>query len=203
MQPGVRPTTRRLPYDFRITHKKISVERTGGILTGSKSRRIGMTLPGDSATGYRKGSEACGVAIRYWLFTGYVHRTRPTIGLWPPLYYFATHWMLFAITKAYIATVRHRAFTASDPYPLCVHDAPSSSSTRFVEWPTPPVNPKRASLSNTTASRSYGALNHAHFPSPTRVLMCKEPQENASCSCSSTFVQVATTSRLSVQFRQT
>ncbi|KAH8976911.1 hypothetical protein EDB86DRAFT_1407060 [Lactarius hatsudake] len=77
--------------------------------------------------------------------------------------------MPFAITSTYIATVKHHVFTACDPYPLCVHDAPSSSSTRFVERPPPPVNPKRASLSNTTASRSYGALNYAHAPSPTRV----------------------------------
>ncbi|KAH9021621.1 hypothetical protein EDB85DRAFT_1999938 [Lactarius pseudohatsudake] len=108
-----------------------------------------------------------------------IHRLySPHIGLLPPPYYFTTHWMLFAIASTYIATVRHRAFTASDPYSLCVHDAPSSSSTRFVERPTPPVNPKRAPLSNTTASRSYGALNYAHTPSPTRVLVCKEPQES-------------------------
>ncbi|KAH9170602.1 hypothetical protein EDB89DRAFT_1977547 [Lactarius sanguifluus] len=31
------------------------------------------------------------VAIRYWLFTGYIHRTRPTIGLLPLPYYFSTH----------------------------------------------------------------------------------------------------------------
>ncbi|KAH8976913.1 hypothetical protein EDB86DRAFT_1407025 [Lactarius hatsudake] len=77
--------------------------------------------------------------------------------------------MPFAITSTCIATVKHHVFTASDPYPLCMHDAPSSSSTRFEERPPPPVNFERASLSNPTGSRSYGALNYAHSPSPTRV----------------------------------